>query len=159
MTLRASRFVRAGFVMQTPWDLVVLESSERTLRRKLLTLQHGDSVLVDFAKPVALQDRDCLILDDDRLVEIIAAEEALLEVRGRSPQHLMQLAWHIGNRHLEAQIEPGRILIRRDHVIAHMLQHQGASVAEVREPFSPEQGAYHAGHSHEHHDPDHHHGH
>jgi urease accessory protein len=58
----------------------------------------------------------------------------------------MQLAWHIGNRHLEAQIERERILLRRDQVIAHMLEQRGASLKAVREPFSPERGAYAHGH-------------
>jgi urease accessory protein len=45
-------------------------------------------------------------------------------------------------------------LIRRDHVIAHMLEHQGAKVREVEEPFDPEGGAYQdhgpADHHHDH---------
>jgi urease accessory protein len=55
-------------------------------------------------------------------------------------------AWHIGNRHLEAQIEATRILIRRDHVIAKMLEQLGAQVTDVRETFTPEHGAYAHGH-------------
>jgi urease accessory protein len=72
--------------------------------------------------------------------------EDLLEVRGRDSAHLTQLAWHIGNRHLEAQIEAKRILIRPDHVIAQMLVGQGAVVSKTREVFSPEHGAYAHGH-------------
>ena len=92
-------------------------------------------------------DRDCLVLEDGRLAEIIAADEDLLEVKARDAVHLVQLAWHIGNRHLEAQIEEQRILIRPDHVIAKMLQQLGAKVSAVREPFSPEPGAYSHAHA------------
>jgi urease accessory protein len=74
---------------------------------------------------------------------VIAAQEELMEVRGRDATHLTLLAWHIGNRHLDAQIEPERLLLRRDKVIAVMLQHQGAVVSDVVETFSPEYGAYH----------------
>ena len=154
MTLRATSIVRANFLTEMPWDILVLDSTERHLRRKLITLQHGDDVMVDFDKTTKLEDRDCLVLENGRLVQIIAAEEDLLEITGRNAEHLIQLAWHIGNRHLEAQIEAERILIRRDHVIAHMLEHQGANVRDVREAFSPENGAYHShdhgAHSHEH---------
>ena len=59
----------------------------------------------------------------------------------------MQLAWHIGNRHLPAQIEETRILIRRDRIIRHMLETLGATITDVSEPFHPEHGAYH-GHEH-----------
>jgi urease accessory protein len=44
-------------------------------------------------------------------------------------------------------VQADRILIRRDHVIAHMLEHLGARVAEVEAPFDPEGGAY-DGHGH-----------
>ena len=151
MALRATSHVRANFVVETPWEFAVLASFERHLRRKLLVLNGGAEVLVDFDKPVNLEHGDCLVLEDGRLVEIIAAEEDLMEVIPRDPLHLTTLAWHIGNRHLEAQIERARIVMRRDHVIAHMLEHQGATLREVREPFSPEHGAYHAhGQNHEH---------
>ena len=157
----------------TPLDIIVLPHDERHLRRKVLTLQHGDRVLVDLARPTALEDRDRLVLEDGRHVEVIAAEEDLLEVRAADPRALTVLAWHIGNRHLPAQIEPDRILIARDHVIADMLSGLGAAVVEVSEPFTPERGAYSGqgnahghshGHSHAHshghgHTPDHAHSH
>ena len=147
MTLRATLFRRAGLTGGTFVDCAVLDAEARHIRRKLITLHSGVDVLVDFEKPAKLEHGDCLVLEDGRLVKIIAAEEDLMEVRGRDPAHLLRLAWHIGNRHLEAQIEEARILIRRDKVIAHMLEHQGASVREVTEFFEPENGAYH-GHDH-----------
>lgn len=123
-----------------------MDSTERHLRRKMITLQHGDDVLVDLEKTVKFEDRDCLILEDGRLVQIIASDEELLEVTARDASHLTLLAWHIGNRHQEAQIEATRILIRRDHVISKMLQQLGATITEVRETFTPEHGAYAHGH-------------
>ena len=49
--------------------------------------------------------------------------------------------------HLEAQIEPTRILLKRDAIISTMLRQLGATVREVKEKFQPEHGAYH-GHAH-----------
>jgi urease accessory protein len=137
-----------------PFDIVVLTHDERHLRRKLLTLQHGDQLLVDLPEPVMLAHGDRLVLDDGRHAEVVAAEEALLEVRAGDNEALMTIAWHIGNRHLPAQIEAGRILVARDHVIEAMLLGLGASVREISEPFQPVRGAYHGhGHGHgEHHD-------
>ena len=136
----------------TPFDLVTLEHDERRLRRKLLRLVHGDEVLVDFPQTITLEHGSALQLEDGRLVEVIAAEELLYEVRGRDTAHLVRLAWHIGNRHTSAQLEEGRILIKRDHVLKTMLEGLGASIINVTEPFFAEHGAYHshgdAGHSH-----------
>lgn len=126
-----------------PFDIVVMDAQARHIRRKLITLQHGDELLVDFPLTVMLEHGDLLLLDDGRTVEIIAAEEELMEVRAQDSSHLTLLAWHIGNRHLDAQIEPERLLLRRDKVIALMLEQLGATLEFVREQFSPEHGAYH----------------
>jgi urease accessory protein len=166
--LRASSLIRAEKiaadpVRKIPFDLAVLAHDERHLRRKVIDLVHGDRVLVDFPEAVMVGDRDVLVLDDGRHAEIIAAEEELLEVQGRDATHLAELAWHIGNRHLAAEIEPARILILRDHVIRAMLEGLGATVADIVEPFTPLGGAYsssghgHHGHGQEH--EDHAHGH
>jgi urease accessory protein len=146
LTLRATSFVRAQYLLETPWEIIVMDSASRHLRRKLITLQHGDEVLVDLEKTVKFSDRDCLILEDGRLIQIIASDEELMQITARDAVHLTQLAWHIGNRHLEAQIEETRILIRQDHVIAKMLEQLGATVTPVLETFTPEHGAYSHGH-------------
>ncbi len=105
-----------------------------------------------------LEHGDRLVLDDGREIEIRAASEELYEIRGRDPRHIAELAWHIGNRHLAAQIETDRIFILRDHVIRVMLEGLGATVTDVVAIFSPLRGAYSGGHQHHHgHDHDHHH--
>lgn len=159
---RAGSFVRAEHAKNViPFDLVVLPHDERHLRRRVIELVHGDKVLIDLPEPVALEHGDRLVLDDGRHAEIIAAEEEVYEVRGRNPLHIAELSWHIGNRHLAAQIEENRILILRDHVIKAMLEGLGATVTDVVEPFVPVRGAY-SGHGHDHghsHGHDHAHGH
>ena len=121
-------------------------------------------MLVDLPEPVMLGHRDRLILEDGRQIEIIAAEEDLYDIRARDAVQLAELAWHIGNRHLAAAIEPDRILILRDHVIKAMLEGLGATVTDTLEPFTPVSGAYsgHGSHDHGHahgHDHSHEHGH
>ena len=147
MTLRVTSFRRADSPDGTPFDIVVMDADERHIRRKRITLQHGGEVFVDFEKPVKLEHGDKLVLDDGRMAQVIAAQEDLMEIRARNIAHLVQLAWHIGNRHLPAQIEAARILIRRDRIIRHMLETLGATVTDVSEAFHPEHGAYH-GHEH-----------
>jgi len=158
--MRAASFLRAELADGAGPDLAgvaVLAHDERHLRRKLIGLADGKKVLVDLPDAAALGHGDLLLLDDGRKVKVEAAEEALYDVRARDARHLAELAWHIGNRHLAAAIETGRILILRDHVIKAMLEGLGATVAEVVEPFEPARGAY-SGHGHAHgHDHSHHH--
>jgi urease accessory protein len=147
--LTANAYLRAGAWSGAAFDIVVLAHDERHLRRRVLRLEHEGEALVDFSAAVSLEHGDALALADGRLIEVIAAEEELLEVTAHSAAELSGLCWHIGNRHLAAQIEEGRILILRDHVIKAMLEGLGAHLREVSETFHPMRGAY-SGHSHGH---------
>ena len=124
---------------------LTLPSDQRRLRRKVLEVK-GEEILVDFAEPATLEHFGGLLLEDGRIVEIVAAPEPLLEITPKGAEHLAQIAWHIGNRHMAAQIEKKRILVPRDPVAKTMLAGLGADVREVTEPFLPMQGAYHAPH-------------
>jgi urease accessory protein len=163
MPYRSTRIAKRHTVTATPIDVVILKHDDRHLRRKLLHMAHDDVVMLDLKEPVVLEHGDLLELENGAgYVEVIAAEEKLLEVRPRDIVHQVELAWHLGNRHLAAQIEETRILIERDHVIKAMLEGLGATVIEVVEPFQPVHGAYHShgGHGHQHdHGHDHHHDH
>jgi urease accessory protein len=150
---RAVSLLPAGEAGTTvPYGRAVLAHDERHLRRRAIELSDGGKVLVDLPETVALNDGDRLVLEDGRHVEIIAAQEEVYDIRARDAVHLTELAWHIGNRHLAAGIEAGRILILRDHVIKAMLEGLGATVRDVSEPFKPVRGAYsgHGGHGHGH---------
>lgn len=144
--LRAVNVVGAGQWTAKPADTVTLDHDHRHRRRILLTSDRGREFLLDLGHTVALRDGDGLELNDGSLIVVKATPEPLLEIRARDANHLVRLAWHLGNRHLEAQIEPHRILIRPDHVIADMLTKLGATLTPVKEPFQPEAGAYAHGH-------------
>ena len=139
MIHRAHILRRAGAWSGPAADRIALDYEARFLRRRRLVTAGGLDLLVDLPEAVSLNAGDALELADGRLVEIAAAPEPLLEITGPD---LARLAWHIGNRHTPFQIEPGRLLIRRDHVLADMLTRLGATLAEVEAPFTPEGGAY-----------------
>jgi phosphoglycerate dehydrogenase-like enzyme len=62
-----------------------------------------------------------------------AAPEPLVEVKAETPERLMRLAWHLGNRHLPTEIQADRLLIRDDHVIVEATGN-AAAVVEVLAP-------------------------
>ena len=107
-----------------------------------MTGTRGLEFLLDLENAVALRGGDALVLEDGRLVEVVAAPEPLLEIQGSDPHHLIRVAWHLGNRHLPTQIMPKGLRIRRDHVIEAMVKGLGARVVEIEAPFDPEGGAY-----------------
>ena len=134
-------------------DRLVLTYDERHRRRLRYVASGGTTFLLDLPRAAVLRAGDGLRLEDGRIVGVEASPEQLVEVTAADATALMKLAWHIGNRHLPAQLEPGRILIREDAVIVNMLVGLGARVRPVLEAFTPEAGAYdHAlAQSHEHH--------
>src|SRR5215467_9689156 len=138
--------------VEPPADTVVLDFDDRHRRRMVMTGTRGLEFLLDLENAVALRGGDALVLEDGRLVEVVAAAEPLAEIRGSDPHHLIRVAWHLGNRHLPTQIMPRGLRIRRDHVIEAMVKGLGARVVEIEAPFDPEGGAYAGtahGHAHE----------
>src|ERR1700739_4803886 len=107
---------------ESPADTVVLDFDDRHRRRMVMKGTRGLEFLLDLEKAVALRGGDALVLEDGGRVEVVAAPESLLEIRGHDPQHLVRLAWHLGNRHLPTQITGRGLRIRRDHVIEAMLR-------------------------------------
>jgi urease accessory protein len=145
---------------EAPADTVVLDFDDRHRRRMAMTGTRGLEFLLDLENAVALRGGDALLLEDGRLVEVVAAPEPLVEIRGADPHHLIRVAWHLGNRHLPTQIMAKGLRIRRDHVIEAMVKGLGARVVEIEAPFDPEGGAYSGtGHGHAHEDHAHHTGH
>ena len=140
-------------------DTVVLDFDDRHRRRMAMTGTRGLEFLLDLEHTVALRGGDALVLEDGRLIEVVAAPEPLVEIRGADPLHLVRVAWHLGNRHLPTQIMPKGLRIRRDHVIEAMVTGLGARIIEIEAPFDPEGGAYAAAHAHAHAEDSHGHGH
>ena len=129
-------------------DTVVLDFDDRHRRRMAMTGTRGLEFLLDLEHAIALRGGDALVLEDGRLIEVVAAPEPLVEIRGADPLHLVRVAWHLGNRHLPTQIMPKGLRIRRDHVIEAMVTGLGARIIEIEAPFDPEGGAYAAAHAH-----------
>jgi urease accessory protein len=129
-------------------DTVVLDFDDRHRRRMAMTGTRGLEFLLDLENAVALRGGDALVLEDGRLIEVVAAAEPLVEIRGADPLHLVRVAWHLGNRHLPTQIMPKGLRIRRDHVIEAMVKGLGARIIEIEAPFDPEGGAYASSHAH-----------
>ena len=171
--IRANFISARGAWQAKPADTVVLDFEERHRRRVAMTGVRGLEFLLDLPEAMVLRHGDALVLEDGRLVEVVAAPEPLAEIRIGEPRDLARMAWHLGNRHLPVQILANRIRIRRDPVIEDMARKLGGKIALIEGPFEPEGGAYapepepapepahvHGpGCGHDHHDHHDHHGH
>ena len=140
--MRATLIKAASTWSGQPHDRVVLDYDERHRRRRAITASKGTSFVLDLPTATEMRGGDALVLEDGRLIEIVAAPEPLLEIRCADAQHLARVAWHLGNRHLPVQAMKNALRIRRDHVMAEMAVRLGAKVMEIEAPFDPESGAY-----------------
>ena len=160
--IRATTVVRRPAVRpEKVADQITLDHHARHRRRFAFTADGGLAFLLDLEKATVLDDGDAVKLEDGRLVRIQAAPEELVEVTTANPLRLMKVAWHLGNRHVPAEITETAVYFVDDHVLTEMVRGLGAAVAKVNRPFRPEKGAYeaaeaHAGHGHEHHGHEHH---
>src|ERR1700682_190098 len=80
---------------QAPADTVVLGFDDRHRRRMAMPGTRVLEFLLDLENATVLRGGDALMLDDGRLIEVVAAPEPLAEIRGTDPQHLVRVAWHL----------------------------------------------------------------
>jgi urease accessory protein len=141
--IRATRVLDPrSFSEQAIIDRVVLDYDDRHRRRLAMEGVDGTQFLLDLAEAVPLISDAGLELEDGRVVLVVAAAEPLVEIRTTDPNHMVRVAWHLGNRHLPTQILGTKLRIRRDHVIEDMVRGLGAKVVPIEAPFDPEGGAY-----------------
>jgi urease accessory protein UreE len=130
---------------------LVLAYDQREKCRLRARMTSGEEVAVFTVRGTVLRDGDLLKGEDQRVVRIVAAKEPTYVVHCATPLMLARCAFHLGNRHTQAQIGDGFLRIRVDPVLKEMVEGLGARVEEQSAAFEPEAGAYAGG--------GHHHGH
>lgn len=152
MAMRAISVKTASTWSGVPADSVALDYDGRQRRRISMRGKKGLSFLLDLPLAAQLHGGDALVLEDGRLIQVVAVPEPLLEIHCANALQTARIAWHLGNRHVTTQLWGTTLRIRRDHVIADMAKQLGADVIEIEAPFDPEAGAY--THHHRDHDDD-----
>lgn len=115
-------------------------------------LDSGEEIGLFLKRGTVLRGGDHLLANDGRVIVVKAALEAVMTAYSAEPLHLIQAAYHLGNRHVALEVKPGWLRFSRDHVLADMVRGLGLEVEELMAPFEPESGAYgkQAGHAHGH---------
>ena len=139
---------------------VVLDWDTRQKSRFDTDDSQGRTLGVFLPRGTVVRGGDVLVAEDGSLVKVIATPQPVLVVRvgHGSPLALLRAAYHLGNRHVQLEVQADRLQLEPDHVLADMLRQMHLDVTEELAPFEPEAGAYAAaaGHGHGH---DHDHGH
>ena len=125
---------------------LTLSSDERRILRGKRLTDCDQEILLQLPREGKLNDGDILLTNMSNFyVEIIAKKEDLIEISSNSKIELIKTAYHLGNRHVEVEIEEGILLTKSDYVIKKMLLNFKVDVKNTKKKFFPESGA----HSHE----------
>ena len=125
-----------------------LPFEQRRKTRQRAVLVGGEEIWLFLDRNVVLHGGDYLLGEDGRVVSVVAAPEALMEVKTDDASALARAAYHLGNRHCPVEVGDGAVRFPSDHVLAEMLVGMGFAVTSLTAPFEPEAGAYAAGHHH-----------
>lgn len=133
-------------------ERLVLPFELRCKSRLRTRLESGEEAGLFLDRGAVLRAGDLLEANDGRIVAVIAAPEAVMEVHSDDALLLARAAYHLGNRHVAVELQPGLLRFARDHVLGEMVRGLGMEVLEAVAPFDPESGAYggHGGHAHSH---------
>ncbi|MDP3332357.1 MAG: urease accessory protein UreE [Methylotenera sp.] len=129
-------------------DQLVLPFDLRQKSRLRVTLTSGLEAALLLDRGTIMRGGDLLEAEDGRVVEIVAAPQAVTDVTAKTSQSLMCAAYHLGNRHVPLQVGDGWLRLEQDHVLNEMLVGLGMTTISQNAPFEPEAGAYGGGHRH-----------
>ncbi|WP_144967103.1 urease accessory protein UreE [Pseudomonas sp. DE0010] len=122
---------------------VTLDVDSRIKSRLRVTLDDGREAGLMLERGHLLRGGELLTdATGSQLIRVQAAAEAVSTVRCADPHLLARAAYHLGNRHVPLQIEPGLLRFQHDHVLDDMLRGLGLTVEAEQAPFEPEAGAY-----------------
>lgn len=132
---------------------VTLTLDQRSKSRLRVTLDDGREAGVFLERGDSLKNGDWLVSEEQVAVLVRAAAESVSTIRSQDPHLLARACYHLGNRHVAVQIEPGRLRYLHDHVLDEMMHGLGLETILEKAPFEPEPGAYGgAAHGHGHRD-------
>lgn len=131
---------------------VTLDVDSRIKSRLRVTLDDGREAGLMLERGHLLRGGELLAdVQGAQVIRVLAAPEAVSTVRCADPHLLARAAYHLGNRHVPLQIEPGLLRYQHDHVLDAMLRGLGLQVDAEHAPFEPEAGAYQStAHGHDH---------
>lgn len=126
---------------------LALTAEQRTKTRQYIETLEGETYYLRLPRGIVLKAGDLLISDaQDLWAKVVAKPEPIITVRANHSLDLLKAAYHLGNRHVQLEINSDYLRFSPDPVLSSMLVHQGLTIQEEIAPFYPERGAY--GHDH-----------
>jgi urease accessory protein len=117
---------------------LTLSSDQRRVFRGKRKSDCNQELQLQLPREGKLNDGDILRTNQKKLfVQIIAQKENLIEITAKKNLELIKVAYHLGNRHVEIEIN------KSDYIIEELLKNFDVVFSKVEKKFFPEIGAFH----------------
>ncbi|MFZ4550839.1 MAG: urease accessory protein UreE [Aquabacterium sp.] len=143
----ASVLLKRAATVELDWDV-------RQKSRFDAIDSQGRQLGIFLPRGTVVRGGDVLVAEDGTMIRVLAAAQPVLRItpcsEHGSPFDLTRAAYHLGNRHVQIELQPDHLKIEPDHVLADMLRAMHMTVEAIEDSFEPEGGAYASGHGHGH---------
>ena len=131
-------------------DQVILDHEIRDKGRFKVISAKGIEVRVFLERGKTLAVGEILKTECGKFLEVVGAQEAVIEANCEDWQIFSKACYHLGNRHVKLQVGDRWLRIKPDTVLEEMLTLLGLSLTPKNTVFTPESGAYASGYHHHH---------
>ena len=123
---------------------LTLSSDQRRVFRGKRKSDCNQELQLQLPREGKLNDGDILRTNHKKLfVQIIAQKENLIEITTKTNLELIKVAYHLGNRHVEIEINENILFTKSDYIIEELLKNFDVVFSKVEKKFFPEIGAFH----------------
>ena len=123
---------------------LTLSSEQRRIFRGKRKSDCNQELQLQLPREGKLNDGDILRTNHKNLyIQIIAQKENLIEITAKTNLELIKVAYHLGNRHVEIEINKNILLTKSDYIIEDLLKNFNVGYSKVEKKFFPEIGAFH----------------
>ena len=123
---------------------LTLSSDQRRIFRGKRKSDCNKDVHLQLPREGELNDGDILLTNHKNLfVQIIAQKENLMEITSKTNLDLIKVAYHLGNRHVDIEINENILFTKSDYIIEELLKNFDIDFLKVKKKFFPETGAFH----------------
>ena len=123
---------------------LTLSSDQRRIFRGKRKSDCNQEIHLQLPRDGKLNDGDILLTNHKNLfVQVRAQKENLIEITAKTNIELIKVAYHLGNRHMEIEINENILLTKNDYTVEELLKNFEVIFTKVEKKFFPEIGAFH----------------
>ena len=123
---------------------LTLSSEQRRIFRGRRKSDCNKELHLQLPREGKLNDGDVLLTNQKNLfVKVIAQKENLIKITAQKNLELIKVAYHLGNRHMEIDINEDSLITKNDYIIEELLKNFEVTIIKIEEKFFPEIGAFH----------------